>query len=165
MFSDIIIHIMFQVVFATVVFWVVLIPSSKKTVEKTIKEKVDKTISQDTLSVQQKVVAKQLIDKQTVLDLLSNPDGYAYQQNVKVMLMNGIIVTPVIIVGFIMLYLFSCGENLLPIIFELVLTYLIVCIAQVLFIQYVIPNYFPSTESETSKYIIESLEKSCNVIN
>ena len=155
MIIDLVTHVMFQISIATLVFWFVFIPTTTTIVKQSVMYTIDKSISiDDSIKLE-----KQLIEKLMVL--LSQPDSYAYVKNTHVMIINMVVVIVCLTVGFIFLINLACQTSLLPIVFELFVTYSFVCLAQLLFVNFVITNYVMSTETELYEQVSKSMWSAC----
>lgn len=161
MFTDIVVHVMFQVALASIMFWGILIPSGKETVRLQTQQLVENTIQPDILGQFGKEVFNNVTYVRQVSDILSQPDPYAYRKNTHVMMINVILLFTIFFAGFCILICNSCGVTVLPIMFELFVTYCIVFLTQVLFVKFIIMNYYPTTESEMAEQIIKSIDATC----
>ena len=163
MIVDIVIHVMFQVVLASIMFWFIIIPTCKKTVKAHTEDIIDKSIHENILSPDERMLLNTLVKKEDVYEILSKKDPHAFENNVRVLLINICILFAFLTLGFITLLYFSCKINMWPIVVEIVVTYSIVFTAQLLFVKYVITNYYPTSETDMLRYISASINKSCSV--
>lgn len=158
MIVDLLIHIMFQVLLSIILFWYVVVPVTKKSVDETINELIDTNIKLDKPLIEQESL---VVYKEYLLDYLSKKDQYAFEQNTQVLKTTFIIIISTIFICFTLMFLFACNQNPLPIIYELVLVYAIVLIVQILFILFVFKNFTPITYNQIIDFITVSLNQEC----
>lgn len=161
MIVDIVIHAMFQVVLATIMFWLIIIPTCKATVKTHVEQVIDNNIDENILTPDERLLINNLVKKEHVYEILSKNDQYAFEKNTRVMQINIAIMLAFLTIGFMALLYYSCHVRISPIVLELVVTYSIVFSAQIMFVKYVITNYYPTTESDMLRYISSSIEKTC----
>jgi len=161
MIVDLIIHVMFQVVLATIMFWLIIIPTCKATVKAHVDEIIDKSVDESLLKPKERMLIDKMVKKEVLFEILSKNDQYAFEKNTRVLMVNVGILIAFLTIGFISLIYFSCRINIFPILVELGVTYSIVFVAQMLFVKYVVTKYYPTTQTDMLRFISSSIEKTC----
>jgi hypothetical protein len=156
MIVDLLVHIIFQVILSVLLFWYVVVPISKNSVDKTIDGVIAKTIQEQVLTPDSLVIYQEYI-----VDYLSKKDQYAYEQNTHVLKITFILVLSTLFVCFTIMYMFACNQNPLPIFYELFVVYFIVIIVQIFFVILVLNKYTPVTYNVLIKYISHIFETKC----
>lgn len=165
MLVEIVIHVMFQVMLATIVFWCILIPTCKDAVKLHVRDTISLIVADGQLLKNgEKELINAVLPKSDIIKLLSLPDPYAYQMNTRVMMMNQMILISILIIGFTFVVYFACETLISPILVELLVTYAIVFTGQLLFVKYIISNFYPTSESEMIEQITKSINTTCNVL-
>jgi Fe2+ transport system protein B len=158
MLVDFIVHVMFQVTLASIMFWAILIPSSKITLSDSIDRALHKPLQKLQLSEIQRAILNTYVDKDKVIQTLSAPDVTAYKNNTRVMVTSFVLLGGILITGFVSLLYMACSSTLKPIIFELFVTYTFVFIAQVIFVKKVITQYYPSGSKDLANVVGQAVD-------
>jgi hypothetical protein len=157
MIIDLLVHIIFQVILSVLLFWYVVVPITKRSVDKTLEDIIDKTIQKQVLTPGNLVIYKEYL-----VDYLSKKDQYAYEQNTHVLKTSFILIITTLFICFTLMYLFACNQNPLPIFFELFIVYFIVVIVQIFFVILVLNKYTPVTYNVLMEYISTVFETKCS---
>lgn len=153
---DLLVHLIFQVIMSVLIFWYVIVPITKNSVDKTLDIVIDKTIQEKALIPENLVIYKEYL-----IDYLSKKDQYAYEQNTKVLKTTFIMIISTLFICFTLIFLFTCNQNPLPILYELFVVYFIVVLVQIGFVMIVLKNYTPVTYNVLMKYIASVFETKC----
>lgn len=150
---------MFQVILSIIIFWYVVVPITKKSVDTTVKNILDNNMN---LTKEKLVLPENVVfHKEYLLDFLSKKDQYAFEQNTQVVKTTFIIIIVVSFICFTLMFLFACNQNPLPMIYELMFEYSIILIAQILFIVFVLNKFTPVTYNQIIEFISNALNEGC----
>ncbi len=100
--------------------------------------------------------------KKYLLDVTSGKDEYAYEQNVKIMKTSYHILIVTVFICLTLLYIFFCNIQISNHIYELILTYTIVILIQIVFIKTVILKYKPVKYIDIMNNLNMSIDQLCS---
>lgn len=152
MVIDILIHIIFQVCLSLLVFWFVLIPNVNKSVNYVVKDIIDQNIEEDIFQSTYTVMLKDFLKQ-----YLETKDQHAYEVNSKLKYISLFIITGVLFINFNIIYVFYCNTPIASILYECFVTFILVLVSQIIFINTVVNKYNFITYKDILSYISEEI--------
>lgn len=159
MFTNFVFHFTFQVCLATTLFWLLLLPVTIAKANKQVKKYIARVAKENSLREDQKQKVLAVASKEQILQGVSaQQDIEGYRQNNRIFFTSMLVVFALVVTGVIIIAA-SKNRNILPTAMGILLTYMMVCLVQVLFLFFVIMKY--DTEG-IDKYLVSSFDRHCS---